>query len=270
MEKIQFQTTLLDKAKAANNNAQIDNLSERTISEIVDMFHPQFIDDEKITDESWKIPVQMIKTMSGQLRHDTSTGINAFKSQFEAEQKTAQQKAIDDAVAAFKSQWEKDHPDPNKNDDKDIAKLVAEQVAAQMKVLTGEESDFGKLSKQMTDYLATQIAREKAASVESLRKQILEYITEFDGLDEDDAIVENVILKLDIKDDKKLDDLKNEAKSLYEKAYKNFVTKHGGGEPFTGGGGNDENTGAKGWLKNKGVLSEAEEEAAEKRKKLLK
>lgn len=272
MEKIQFQTTLLDKVKAANNNAQVDNLSERTISEIVNLFHPQFIDDDKITDESWNLPVQMIKTMSGQLRHDTSTGINAFKTQYETEQKNAQQKAIDDAVAAFKAQWEKDHPDPNKKpeDNPDFAKLVADQVAAQLKALTGEESDFGKLSKQMSDYLTAQRAKEEAASVADLRSQILDYIVEFDGLDEDDAIIENVMLKLDIKGDKKLDDLKNEAKSLYEKAYKKFVTKHGGGQPFTGGGGNDEASGAKGWLKTRGLVSDAEAAAAEERKKLLK
>ena len=78
MEKELFQTTLLEKAKAANNNAPIDNLSERTISEVVGMFLPQFADDENITDESWAIPVQMVKTLSGQLRHDTSTGINDF------------------------------------------------------------------------------------------------------------------------------------------------------------------------------------------------
>ena len=72
MEKELFQTMLLEKAKAANNNAPIDNLSERTINEVVAMFLPQFADDESITDESWNIPVQMVRTISGQLRHDTS------------------------------------------------------------------------------------------------------------------------------------------------------------------------------------------------------
>lgn len=241
MEKIQFQTTLLDKVKAANNNAQVDNLSDRTISEIVEMFYPSFTEDDKITDESWKLPVQMIKTMSGQLRHDTSAGINAFKTKFEEESKTTNQKAIDDAVAAFKAQWEKDHPivDPNKKPEEkpDVAKIVAEQVAEQMKALTGEGSEFQKLSKQFGDYLAAQAAKDKAASEEELRRQVLKHVIAFDDLDEDDAIVENVMLKLDFKGDKTLDDLKTEAKSLYETAFKKYITKHGGAQPFTGGGG---------------------------------
>ena len=240
MEKIQFQTTLLDKVKAANNNAQVDNLSDRTISEIVEMFYPSFTDDEKITDDSWKLPVQMIKTMSGQLRHDTSAGINAFKTNFEEESKTTNQKAIDDAVAAFKAQWEKDHPTPTppKPEEKpDVTKLVAEQVAEQMKALTGEGSEFQKLSKQFSDYLAAQALKDKAASEEELRKQVLKHVIAFDDLDEDDAIVENVMLKLDFKGDKTLDDLKNEAKGLYETAFKKYITKHGGAQPFSGGGG---------------------------------
>lgn len=240
MEKIQFQTTLLDKVKAANNNAQVDNLSDRTISEIVEMFYPSFTDDEKITDDSWKLPVQMIKTMSGQLRHDTSAGINAFKTKFEEESKTTNQKAIDDAVAAFKAQWEKDHPTPTppKPEEKpDVAKIVAEQVAEQMKALTGEGSEFQKLSKQFSDYLAAQALKDKAASEEELRKQVLKHVIAFDDLDEDDAIVENVMLKLDFKGDKTLDDLKNEAKGLYETAFKKYITKHGGAQPFSGGGG---------------------------------
>lgn len=241
MEKIQFQTTLLDKVKAANNNAQVDNLSERTISEIVEMFYPSFTEDDKITDESWKLPVQMIKTMSGQLRHDTSAGINAFKTKFEEENKTTNQKAIDDAIAAFKAQWEKDHPivDPNKKPEEkpDVAKIVEEKVAEQMKALTGEGSEFQKLSKQFGDYLAAQAAKDKAASEEELRRQVLKHVIAFDDLDEDDAIVENVMLKLDFKGDKTLDDLKTEAKSLYETAFKKYITKHGGAQPFTGGGG---------------------------------
>ena len=240
MEKIQFQTTLLDKVKAANNNVQVDNLSDRSISEIVELFYPSFTDDEKITDESWNVPVQMIKTMSGQLRHDTSAGINAFKTKFEEESKTTNQKAIDDAVAAFKAQWEKDHPTstPPKPEDKpDVTKLVAEQVAEQMKALTGEGSEFQKLSKQFSDYLAAQALKDKAASEEELRKQVLKHVIAFDDLDEDDAIVENVMLKLDFKGDKTLDELKNEAKGLYETAFKKYITKPGGAQPFSGGGG---------------------------------
>jgi hypothetical protein len=98
------------------SKAGIDNLSDRTYDEVATVLLPQFADDEKITDESWNLPIQMLKSMSGQLRHEVADGITNGKTQWETEQKAAQQKAIDDAMAAFKTQWEKDHPDPNKPD----------------------------------------------------------------------------------------------------------------------------------------------------------
>ncbi len=240
MEKPIFQTTLLDKVKAANNNAQIDNLSERTISEIVDLFHPQFVEDDKITDDTWKIPVQMLLTMSGQLRHDTSEGINAFKTKFENENKETQAKAIADAIAAAKAQWEKDNKkpdvDPNKDANKDVDTKIADAIKVALSGLTGEDGAIGKLSKQFGDYLTLQAEKDKAATESQMRSQILDYVRSFDNLDADDVIVENTMLKLEINKDKDINALKNEAKSIYEGIYKKFVEKHGGGQPFSGSG----------------------------------
>jgi len=70
-----------------------------------------------------------------------------------------------------------------------------------------------------------------------MRKNILEYVMSFDELDADDPIVENTMLKIVIEKGKDINALKAEAKSTYEKCYKKFVEKHGGGQPFTGGGG---------------------------------
>ena len=245
MEKELFQSTLLDKAKAANNNAPIDNLSERTLSEIVGMFLPMFADDEKITDESWNLPVQTIKTLSGQLRHDTSAGINDFKTKFETEQKTAQQKAIDDAVAAFKAQWEKDHPvqnPPAKEEDKDkepdIQKLVADKVAEQMKALTGEDSEFGKLSKQFSDYLKAQAERDKTASENSIRKQVRDYLIGR-GVEEDDFALDYTLEKMVIGENPDVEALKTKAEKDYEANYKK-IHKNDGGPVFKGGGGGQE------------------------------
>lgn len=222
--------------------AQIDNLSERTIDEVATMFLPQFADDEKITDESWSLPVQMMKTMSGQLRHDLSGGINAFKTQFEADNKDAQAKAIADAIAAEKAKWEKENqkpkPEANKDGkhDDDIDKKIADAVTTAMTGLTGEEGIIGKLSKQFSDYLANQAEKEKIATEEQMRSEILKLIMSYDGLDPDDIIVENTMMKLHIEKGKDMEALKNEAKSTYEKVYKKFVEKYGGGQPFAGGG----------------------------------
>lgn len=273
MEKELFQTTLLDKAKAANNNAPIDNLSERTISEVVTMFLPMFADDEKITDESWTLPVQMVKTLSGQLRHDTSTGINDFKTKFVEEQKTAQAKAIADAIAAAKAEWEKKNPqnEPNPNEppknEPDIAKLVSEKVTEQMKALTGEDSEFGKLSKQFSDYLKAQAAKDKAAAEASVRDQIKEYLLGR-GVEEDDYALEITLEKLVIGDNPDVSVLKTKAEKDYEAIYKR-MHKNDGAQPFAGGGGGGEVSGAKKWLEQRGDVLDQESKSAEARKKLL-
>lgn len=275
MEKPIFQTTLLDKAKAANNDAQIDNLSERSISEIVNLFHPQFVEDDKITDDLWKLPVQMILTMSGQLRHDTSEGINAFKTKFENENKEAQAKAIADALKTAKAEWEKEHKpnqtdddDPNKNKE-DIDKKVADAVAAALGNLTGEEGAIGKLSKQLSSFLTQQAEKEKAASEAEIRQQIHEYLLSR-GADEDDFAFDYTLEKLVIGENPDVAALKAKAEKDYEANYKKIHKNDGAFPPFGGGGQGDDEQGAKAWLKNREGSATAEQEAAEARRKLLK
>ncbi len=50
--------------------------------------------------------------------------------------------------------------------------------------LTGEDSAFGKLSKQFSDYLTLQAAKEKAATEADVRSQVRDYLIER-GVDED-------------------------------------------------------------------------------------
>lgn len=226
---------------ALKEKAGVDNLSDRTIDEVATLFLPQFADDEKITDESWNVPLQMMKTMSGQLRHDLSGGINAFKTQFETENKAKFEKEKQDALDAFKAEWEKNHPSEKKPEEKptetDIDKKLADFEEKMMAKMTGDDSAFGKLSKQFSDYLKAQEEKEKTATEEQMRSEILKLVMSYDGLDADDVIVENTMLKLQISKDKDMATLKNEVKSIYEKVYKKFVEKHGGGQPFNGGGG---------------------------------
>lgn len=242
--------------------AGIDNLSDRTYDEVATAMLPLFADDDKITDDSWTVPVQMLKSMSGQLRHEVAEGIANGKKQWESTSAAASEKAIADAVAAAKAEWEKNNVTvPEKPaDTPDVAQLVAEEV----KKLTGEDSEFGKLSKQFSEYLKVQAEKEKAYTEGEMRSEILSYVMAFDGLDEDDNIVENVMLKLDIRADKEMATLKNEAKSLYEKAYKNHVAKHGGGNPFTGGAGESGSvvSSIEAWGKQRLAAAKEEEAAA--------
>ena len=171
MEKELFISTLKEKTG-------VDNLSERTIDEVASLFLPDFADDASITDDSWKVPVQMVKTMSGQLRHDLSGGINDFKTKFEEESKAAQQKAIADAVAAAKAEWEKEHGgnggESGSGDSADLDKKIAAAVA---KATAEQNKAFETLNKQFGDYMKLVSEREKAQAVTNVRDQIKNYLS---------------------------------------------------------------------------------------------
>jgi len=247
MEKELFQTTLMEKAKAANNNSPIDNLSERTISEVVNLFLPSFADDTKITDESWKVPVEMVKTMSGQLRHDMSGGIAAFKTQYETEQKAQMEKDKQAAIDAFKAEWEKNHPTPTPTPEPtktepDIDKKIADAMAKAIEGLTGDEGALGKLSKQFSDYLKTQADKEKAATEAEVRSQVREYLIDR-GVEEEDFALEYTLEKLVIGEKPDVNALKAKAEKDYEANYKK-IHKNDGAQPFAGGGGGNDNPNA--------------------------
>lgn len=234
MEKELFLSTLKGKA-------QVDNLSDRTFDEVATLWLPQFADDTKITDESWVLPVQMLKTMSGQLRHDVSMGIASGKSQWENDAATTRQKAIEEAVANAKKEWERSNPAPAQavtkpiEQSQDIDKKIAEAVALAIGGLTAESGAIGKLSKQFSDYM-TQVAEErKTQTVESIRSQVRDYLVGR-GADEDDFALEYTLEKMDIGDNPDLAALKTKAEADFEANYKR-IHRNNGAHPFAGGAG---------------------------------
>ena len=220
---------------ALKEKAQVENLSERTYDEVATMFLPQFADDGKITDETWNLPVQMVKTMSGQLRHDLSGGISAFKSQFETENKTAQEKAIADAIAAAKAEWEKNNPKPNTTEpDKkeDLEAKIADAIAK----ATGEQSKaFEELNKKFSDYIAQVEEEKKTRAIADMRDRVRDYLIGR-GVEEDDYALEIALEKLEIGDNPDFSTLKTKAEKDYESIYKR-MHKNDGALPFNGGGG---------------------------------
>jgi len=231
------------------SKAGVDNLSDRTFDEVAEALLPQFADDEKITEESWNIPVQMLKTMSGQLRHDVADGVNKGKNQWETEQKAAQQKAIDDAMAAFKAQWEKDHPNPNPNpnpnpeppkDEKTLDEKIAEAIGKAMGGLTAEDGALGKITKQFTDYMARQEQEKKDAFINGIRENLKSYLLD-ERMADREPVVNLAIKELVIDEKSDFDKLKIEVEKKYESLYKDFYGDSGSG-PYAGGAGGGTNT----------------------------
>lgn len=259
---------------ALKEKSGVDNLSERTIDEVATMFLPQFADDEKVTDDTWKLPLQMVKTMSGQLRHDLSGGINDFKTKFETENKDAQAKAIADAIAAAKEEWEKKNPPKDNADngggngngqsDADLNAKIAEAVAK----ATGDQTKaFNELNKKFADYMAQVEEEKKTAAITNVRQQIKDYLIAR-GVEEDDYALEICLEKLEIGENPDVSVLKTKAEKDYETIYKR-MHKNDGAQPFNGGsgGGTDSNTEFQNFIKNREAAAAQEAKDAEELKK---
>ena len=230
------------------SKAGIDNLSDRTYDEVATVLLPQFAEDEKITDESWNLPIQMLKSISGQLRHEVADGITKGKSQWETEQKNAQQKAIDDAVAAAKAEWEKNNPQnqqqnqqqQNQENQQNIDDKLAEFEKNLLAKMTGDDSAFGKLSKQFTDYMAKTEQEKKDAAVNKIREDLKSYLLDV-RLADREPVVNLAIKELEIDEKSDFDKLKIDVEKTYEKLYKDFYGDSGSG-PYAGGAGGGANT----------------------------
>lgn len=231
------------------SKAGVDNLSDRTYDEVATLFLPQFTEDDKITDESYAAPLQVLKTMSGQLRHEVADGITRGKTQWETEQKAAQQKAIDDAMTAFKAQWEKDHPNPNPNpnpnpeppkDEKTLEEKIAEAVGKAMGGLTAEDGALGRITKQFTDYMARQEQEKKDALINGIRENLKSYLLD-ERMADREPVVNLAIKELVIDEKSDFDKLKIEVEKKYESLYKDFYGDSGSG-PYAGGAGGGTNT----------------------------
>ena len=229
------------------SKAGVDNLSDRTFDEVATLFLSQFAEDDKITDESYAAPLQVLKTMSGQLRHEVADGITRGKTQWETEQKAAQQKAIDDAMAAFKAQWEKDHPNPNPNpnpeppkDEKTLDEKIAEAIGKAMGGLTADDGALGKITKQFTDYMARQEQEKKDALINGIRENLKSYLLD-ERMADREPVVNLAIKELVIDEKSDFDKLKIEVEKKYESLYKDFYGDSGSG-PYAGGAGGGTNT----------------------------
>ena len=226
--------------------AGIDNLSDRTYDEVATSMLPLFADDEKITDESWNLPIQILKSMSGQLRHEVAEGITKGKTQWETEQKTAQEKAIADAIAAAKLEWEKAHPNQQQQqqqqqqNEQSLDEKIAAAIAKAMEGVTGEQGSIGKLAKQFTDYMAKAEQEKKDAAVNKIREDLKTYLLD-ERLADREPVVNLAIKGLEIKEDSDFDKLKIEVEKAYEKLYKEFYGDSASG-PYAGGAGGGQNS----------------------------
>lgn len=257
------------------DNASV--VSDRSYEEIANVALPSFADDSKITDDTWKLPVSMLNTLIGQYRHDVAEGINNGKTQWAAENEAANKKAVEEAVAAAKAEWEKAHetkepPVPPTDDEKrkaEITELVKGILAENNKQLLGDEGAIGKLTKSVNGFMDTYNKQQKDTLLAGIRKEVTDYLN---GLGATSAPAVNLAVKqLEIGGNPDIDALKLKAKQSYEAINKEFFGD--GAKPY-GGSGSGGSTGGSGlvddYIKNKAEQAQKEAQDAEALRKTFK
>ena len=218
-------------------------VSDRSYDEIATAALPMFADDDKVTDDTWKVPVQMLSSLVGQYRHDVADGIAKGKDTWAAEQGEANKKAVADAVAKAKAEWEaslKDKKDKDpaegSGDKKDADSNILEQVktllAENNKQLLSEDGAIGKLTSSVNGFMENYNKQQKESLESGIRKQISDYLSD-KGASYKPAV--NLAIKnLEIGDNPDMDVLKLQAEKGYMSIVKDFYGD--GGKPFGGTG----------------------------------
>ena len=237
--------TLIQNLKTKVGETDFNVLSAQTVDGIITPLLPMFADDEKVNDASYELPVQLLKNYIGQYRHDVKAGITAGIDS----EKTRLNGEKESAIAAFKAQWEKEHPaqgdgvTPPAGEPQgtgagmtadDISKKVDELFAAKLSELTGKDGAIGKLN----GLLESQESQRKAEKISTITKTIEQYITEKEGGElshEQSRALHYALKDFTIDAEKPVDDLKKTFEKLYEETYKDLYPN--GGMPFANAAG---------------------------------
>lgn len=237
------------KKRVGEDNCK--SISDKTFEGIANVYLPLFADDTKITDETWKYPVAALNEYAGQKRHDDAVFAEKFKTDYAKEYATQHEKDVEERIRVATEKaledYRKEHPEQGGGSggsggsteetlDEKVAKAVKEAMAG----LTGADSDFGKMTATMTNFMKSQMEREKTATLNGVKSQIQSYLTSIESAArkgaaipaEISALIEDTVKYLEYGENPTFDQLKSVAKSAYEKEYKRRYPN--GGKPFGG------------------------------------
>lgn len=234
--------TLIQTLRNKVGENDFDTLSQRTLNSIIDPLVPMFSDDTKVTDETWTLPVNMLKNYIGQYRHDLADGLKNGKTAWESEQAAGLQKQIDTAVAKAKEQWLQENqqpapaPQPEPTPQLPSADEITKQVIAS---LTGADGVLGKMNTTMQAFMEDYNRRQREQVESGIRDALRSYLV--DELNADrEAVVNLAIQETKIPDKADIESLKADVKNRYETRYKEFYGDMGtGGMNGAFGGGKD-------------------------------
>jgi len=255
------------KTKVGEDNCKV--ISDKTFDGIAESVLPMFADDSKITDETWKLPVATLIQFAGQKRFDEKAFTERFKADYAKEYETKHEKdvttRINAAVAKALEDYKKEHPENGGGNGgnggastDELDKKVQDAVKKALEGLTGAESEFGKMTATMTNFMKSQMEREKTATLNSVKSELKKHLLALKANNE--ACVDDALDDIEYGDKPTFDGLKQAAVSAYEKRYKRYYAD--GGKPF-GGAGTGGNGSEQGFVKEtiERLKREAEESA---------
>ena len=243
------------KTKVGEDNAKV--ISDKTFDGIAESVLPMFADDSKITDDTWKLPVATLIQFAGQKRFDEKTFTEKFKAdyakEYAAQHETDVTARINSAVAKALEDYKKEHPENGGGNGgnggtstDDLDAKVQDAVKKALEGLTGAESEFGKMTATMNNFMKSQIEREKTATLNSVKSELKKHLIALKANNE--ACIDDALDDIEYGDNPTFEGLKQAAVSAYEKRYKRYYAD--GGKPF-GGGGTGGNGGGNDFVKDR-------------------
>ena len=229
------------KEKLGSDTASV--ISDRTFDGISGLYLDSFKEDDKITDDTYKPVLAVLKEFAGQKRFDEKAFTERYKADYEKQHEKETKDKITLAIAEAIENYKKEHPEPkpdkdkdkdkDKDNDKDLDTKIAEAIAKAVGGLTAEDGAIGKLTGTVNNFINTYNEREKNAQEGAIREQLKAYLTgrKANG----PAVVDLVVSQIQIGEKPNLAELKVMVERDYEANYKKF---YGEGAPAFGGNGN--------------------------------
>jgi len=262
------------KEKVGENDFSV--LSTQTVDALVTTFLPSFADDEKITDETWKTPVEVFRNYAGQYRHDLATKATDEKARLVKENEEVLKSLTEKQLAKIRAEWEKSHKTESSDEKKsdNVTDAVTKALKEYNEKLFGEDGKSGLIGGQLSatsEFIANSKKTAEAEKISNIKQSLKEFLLE-DRKASRDKVVNLSVRDLDVKPDSDIDKLKVEVEKIYEAYYKDFYGDSGkpfGGDSAGNAGENSGNSEVSEYLKKRGESTAKQAEIAQKIKDKL-
>lgn len=229
---------LIKQLKEKVGETDFGVLSEKTIDALVTPLLPSFADDEKVTEDSWIMPVNLFKNFVGQYRHELAQGSEAEKQRISKDNDSKVKQLANDLFSQFKKEWSENHSDLSDKGGKEEKNTNLSDSDELLKKLEsrlfGEDGKGGLIGGKLTaveSFIDDTKKKEETKKVEEIKQQLRDYLVKERKAGRE-AVVDLAIELSDIKADGNIREQKVQVEKIYEEQYKRFYGD--GGKPYGG------------------------------------